>query len=96
MTEFEKDGVRIGLLAAEEPPPIRTGNRQRRDAIDALLPLLREQRGTWFRIGEFAVKSAAGSTATRLRKAEPAYEWKARANGRGSVLWGRYVEKTKR
>lgn len=87
---FEKDGVKIGLLAAEEPPPKVTGNRDRINAVRAVMPLLREQKKTWFRIGEFPKKSSAGTTAQRLRKQYPDFEWEARSSEKGSVLWGRH------
>ena len=95
--EYEKNGERVGLLAAEEPPAHSgRGGTERSRAIDSILPALREQRDTWFRIAEFPKKSSASSTAGRLRKRSKDYEWRASVVGDGSVLWGRYVGRTRR
>lgn len=93
--KYEDDSVRIGLLAAEEPPATRTGTRERADAIAATMPLLREQKGTWFRIAEYVVKSAASSAVTRARKVHPQVEFKAvtAKDGKGSLLYARWVGK---
>ena len=89
--EFQDGNTRVGLLAAEEPPASTRRSRGVAAAIRTLLPALREQRGTWFRVAEFPAKSSAAVYASRLRKAHPNYEWRAARSESGSVLWGRYV-----
>ena len=88
--EFQDGNTRVGLLAAEEPPA-RRKTRGAKAAIKTLLPALREQRGTWFRVAEFPAKASASNYASQLRKEHQGYEWRSAGSESGSVLWARYV-----
>src|SRR5690606_40483307 len=65
----------------------RRKTRGAKAAIKTLLPALREQRGTWFRVAEFAAKSSASVYASQLRKEHQGYEWRSAGSESGSVLW---------
>lgn len=82
---------KIGLLAAEEPPNLRNGGGWGREIL-ALVPALREQQGTWFKVAEFTTASGASSQVGRMKKKAPQVEWIGRTTLEGgSVLYARYV-----
>jgi hypothetical protein len=81
---------RIGLLASEAPPEHKTGVSK---AVLDLLPALRQQSGTWFRVGEFPTSNGALNCAGYLKthKRAKGYEFTTRKIDGGSVLWARHV-----
>jgi hypothetical protein len=84
---------RIGILASEVPPEHKTGVSK---AVLDLLPTLRLQSGTWFRVGEFpdspqAALNCAGYLKTHKRA--KGYEFTTRKIDGGSVLWARHVKR---
>lgn len=83
---------RVGLLAKEDPPASTRDGSMTAEVL-ALVPALRGQLGEWFRIGEFAGQSTAGTIAKKLREAHPGkIETRpVREKEGGSVLYARWV-----
>ena len=85
--------VRVGLLKVETPPvPPPQGVAGQ---LLGLIPALREQRGTWFRVAEFHTDQGANSARRRVLNHEAALkvEWRGQRVQGGSVLWARYTGK---
>jgi hypothetical protein len=82
--------AKIGLLAAETPPPLGKPSATQA-ALKELIPTLREQKGTWFKVGEFESVTGAQAAKFKASKNYPKVEWTARRHAKGSVLYGRYV-----
>jgi len=86
----------VGLLKVETPPvPPPQGVASE---LLTLIPALREQRGTWFRVGEFYTDQGANSARRRVLKHESAQdvEWRGQRVDGGSILWARYIGKEHR
>ena len=82
--------TKVGLIAKEDPP--QRGPRGIFDEVVELIPQLRAERGTWFRVAEFKSPTGAFSTAKKLRDRYPG-QLEARGatlNG-GSGLWARWT-----
>lgn len=95
MSRGVSEGVNVGLLeAVKAPPNIQTKKATVYNRLLEVVPALREQKGTWFKVGEWEFsKTGATAMATRLRKEFPLAEWTTRRVGDGSVLYGRWVGK---
>lgn len=83
-------GFKVGLLASEAPPDLSKPDSVLAQ-LGAVVPLLKEQKGTWFRVADFEANAGATGAATRARKKYPKVEWRSRRVGeQGSSLYARW------
>lgn len=83
--------AKVGMIAQEEPPETARGASVHRELV-ALVPQLRAERGSWFRIAEFTNTSGASAQARKLREKYPnQIETRSANTGSGSALWARWT-----
>lgn len=85
--------VKVGLLASESPPA--KGHRPSRivQEMAPVIGLLKEQKGTWFRVAELESPTAANAIRPKMVKAYPNVEFTSRRVNGHSVLYAKWVGK---